>query len=166
MLRKIIIPLTFVLILSACGSSSVTREQLAEVSVRVFNHPYETAYDASLAAIRDQGFEIVIDDRNSGNIEGFYDLSPEIQRRDISTRSDRQTFFVGYDPNTAVAMILGATIERRDENSSRVTLRILEEIPAQAGSGYARATTENTRRPVRKIELYEGMFEDILRRMN
>ena len=93
-------------------------------------------------------------------------MSPEIQRRDIRTNRSRQLYFVGFDPKDVVAMILEAHIEQIDENSSLVVLQIIEELPGKAGSPYAAAVTENTRRPVRKIELYNALFDDILSRLN
>jgi hypothetical protein len=166
MILKIIFPVAIIVILSACGSSSVSRAELEEASKRVLDHTYMSTFDATLATIRNQGFEIVINNMETGNIEGFFDMSPEIQRRDFRTNRSRQLFFVGFDPKQVVAMILEAHIVQVNENSSLVVLQIIEELPGQAGSPYAATITENTRRPVRKIELYNALFDDILTHLN
>jgi hypothetical protein len=163
---KLFIPVAIIVIVSSCGSSSVSRVELEEASKRVLDYTYESAFDATLATIFNQGFDVVINNMETGNIEGFYDMSPEIQRRDIRTNRSRQLYFVGFDPKDVVAMILEAHIVQVDENSSLVVLQIIEELPGKAGSSYAAAVTENTRRPVRKIELYNALFDDILSRLN
>ena len=158
MLRRLILLTAFAAVITACASSSVSKEELEQARIRTINSPYELVYTAAFTTIRDQQFRVSVSDEAAGRIEGYHEFS-----RDIERRGD---YFIGYDPRAAVALYVEATIVRVDENSSRIEISLIEEVPNRSGSSYQAQQRDHIRRPVREVDYYNTLFNDILSRLN
>jgi hypothetical protein len=158
MLRRLILLTAFAAVITACASSSVSREELEQARIRTISSPYELVYSAAFTTIRDQQFRVTLSDEAAGRIEGHHEFSRDIERRG--------NYFVGYDPRAAVALHVEATIVRVDENSSRIEINLIEEVPNRSGSSYQAQQMDYIRRPVREVDYYNTLFDDILSRLN
>lgn len=158
MLRHILTILVFSIVITACASSSHTREELEQAKNRVINSPYELTYNAAVETVRGQQFSISVNDRAEGRIEAYHQFSREIERRG--------EYFIGYDPRAAAALFVEATIIRIDDNNTRVEFNLIEEVPNRTGSSYQAQQNDYVKRPVREPDFYNTLFQDLLMRLN
>ncbi|MFU8859881.1 MAG: hypothetical protein ACNA8K_05610 [Cyclonatronaceae bacterium] len=158
MLRHILTILFFSVVITACASSSLSKEELDRVKNRVIGSPYELTYNAAVETVRSQQFTISVNDRAEGRIEGHHEFSRDIERRG--------EYFIGYDPRAATALYVEATVVRVDDNNTRIEFNLIEEVPNRSGSSYQAQQNEHIKRPVREPEFYNTLFQDLQLRLN
>jgi hypothetical protein len=158
MLRQLCLLIAFAAVITACASTSGSREALEQARNRTISSPYELVYSAAFTTIRDQNFRVTVNDEAAGRIEGHHEFSRDIERRG--------NYFVGYDPRAAVALYVEATIVKVDDNNSRIEINLIEEVPNRSGSSYQAQQRDYIRRPVREVDYYNTLFDDILSRLN
>lgn len=158
MFRHILTILVFSIVITACASSSLSRDEMEQVKNRVINSSYELTYNAAVETVRGQQFTIAVNDRAEGRIEGHHQFSRDIERRG--------EYFIGYDPRAAAALYVEATVIRIDDDNTRVEFNLIEEVPDRSGSSYQAQQNEYIKRPVRGPDFYNTLFQDLLFRLN
>lgn len=153
---KIVTLFSLILVLSACGTTNMSQSDLSEVNNKTFENAQYDVFQATLQTLNQTGFTVRRSSSSDGTIEAeFYN---------VSSRGDEEKFF-GYSSRMSQAVRAEFSLREIGDGSTRVELELIEVFPPPS-SQYGSIRTTNSLRQMREPRFYQGLLEEIERRLN
>ncbi len=154
-ITPVIAALAFAFVLASCTSTNIGSADLSEVNNKTFSSEQYDVFQATLQALNQTGFTVRRSNSSDGSIEAeFY-----------SSSRGEETRFFGYSSRLSQSVRAEFSMRQTMEGETRVELDLIEVFPPPS-SQYGSIRTTNSLRQMRDPKYYEGLLEEIERRLN